>query len=209
MLRDLVDLLLPTACAGCDAPLISHGAERLCDSCLGAVPASLWPLAVEGLDAAWVWSSYDGPVGAALRRGKYRPDVPALQVLGRRLAAATAVPGADLSLVVPVPRSWQDLVRTGLEPAGLLAAPVAEALGLPLVRALRRRPGPAQASLPDAERAGNVLGAFRAVTDLSGARVLLVDDVITTGATARACAAALRGHGAASVVLLAACSPSV
>ncbi len=207
MLQALLDTVLPTTCAGCEVPL--QGGDRLCPQCQGAMPGGLWPVPLAGFQRSWAWAAYGGVLGAALRRGKYRPDPATLAVLGRGLALAAAplLPYADR--VVPVPRSGLALLRTGLEPAGLLAAPVAKAASRQVSRVLRRRHGTPQAALPDDRREDNVAGAFRAVSSVSRCRVLLVDDVVTTGATARACAAALKQAGAAEVVLLACCSPQL
>ncbi len=206
VLQELLDVVWPTACAGCEDPL-AVGRDRICAACRATAPAGLWPLPVEGLDKAWGWSPYDHVLGAALRRGKYQPDPRTLAVLAGLLAgAATSVVGTSTH-VVPVPRSWQDLLRTGLEPTGVLALAVAQASSQSVSWLLRRRHGPSQAAQPTDKRRANVSGAFHCVARIPGARVLLVDDVVTTGATARACSSALRAGGAAQVVLLAACSP--
>jgi predicted amidophosphoribosyltransferase len=206
VLQDLFDVVLPTACAGCEQPL-ARGRDRLCPACVDSAPRGVWPLALDGLDGAWGWAPYDQPAGAALRRGKYRPDPRTLEVLGSLLASASTALVGTYDLVVSVPRSWQALLASGLEPATLLATPVARAAALPVSRVLRRRYGPAQAAQPDDLRRLNVQGSFRSVVPVSRSRVLLVDDVVTTGATARACADALRAAGAHQIVLLAACSP--
>ncbi len=207
MLQDLLDVVLPTSCAGCEVPLRDRGGSRLCQECTRSIPGGLWPLQVEGLDATWGWAPYEGPVGNALRRGKYRPDPAVLRELGRRMAAIVRAGVGEMDHLVPVPRSWQDLLRTGLEPTSVLAAPVAQALSRPLSRSLRRRGGPPQAALPGERRRENVRDAFRAKAVIPGSRVLLFDDVITTGATARACAEVLRASGARQVALLTVCSP--
>jgi ComF family protein len=205
--HDLLDLVFPTDCAGCEAPLGGRQGSRFCERCASSIPKSVWPIPVEGLDAAWAWADYRGPVGLALRRGKYRPDATLLTELGRRFASAASPQARASDLLVPVPRSWRDLLRTGLEPTSLLAAPLGVWSMRPVSRVLRRRPGVPQAGLPEDQRQENVRGAFRTVTSVSGSRVLLIDDVITTGATARACAQALRDSGASRVALLAVCSP--
>jgi len=208
VLADLLDVVLPSACAGCQGPR-SGSWSRLCETCTARCPSQLWPLSVAGLDQAWGWAPYDGVHGAALRRGKYRPDPSTLAELGGHLASVSRGLAAHVDVVVPVPRSWRSLLATGLEPAGLLAQPVARAARRPVSRVLRRRPGPAQAALSDDRRQTNVRGVFRAVASVSRQRVLLVDDVVTTGATARACAAVLRDAGAERVLLLGACSPAL
>ena len=115
---------------------------------------------------------------------------------GVEVPVPLAAPPVDCDLIVPVPSSGRG--RSCNVPA-LLGMPLAHALGIPLDEtALRRtRKGRAQAGLTREERLVNAAGLFRADPDrAAGRRVLLVDDVITTGATAAACARALTAAGA-------------
>lgn len=125
--------------------------------------------------------------------------------LGALLGAAAAGRLPVIDVVVPVPQRLGTSLQRGFSPVWVLADAVACAVQRPLCEALKRSPGSAQAGLRVAERQDNVRGAFRCVQALEGARVLLVDDVVTTGATARACAQELLCGGARAVHLLAAC----
>ncbi len=112
------------------------------------------------------------------------------------------------SAVVPVPTTSGRLRSRGYNQAELLARRLAEDRHLPMCRAiLRTAEGLSQTSLTPAERRENVRGAFsqvdRAVRLIGGAHVVLVDDVLTTGATASEAAATLMGMGAATVTLVA------
>jgi ComF family protein len=111
-------------------------------------------------------------------------------------------------LVVPVPMYWTRRLMRGASAADDLARGIAVGLGLPLRRAVRRsRRTAMQNTLPRGERRANVAGAFRAGRGVAGRRVLLVDDVTTTGATLAACSAALLSAGAAAVyAAVAACA---
>ena len=112
---------------------------------------------------------------------------------------------ADRVAVVPVPLAPSRLRERGFNQAGLLARPVAASLGAPLVEALSREPGGRrQAGLGGRARRTNVDGRFVARRDAANAvpRALLVDDVLTTGATAFACAAALAEAGFERVALV-------
>ena len=150
--------------------------------------------------------AYGGAVATAIVRMKYagRPD------LGARFAevmASEAGPlAAHLDLVVPVPLHPRRLAERGFDQAALLAAPVARGLRIAYVpRAIRRiRETPRQASLDRAARAANVAEAFlcRSPSRIAGKRVLLVDDVRTTGATLASCRDALRTAGATYVTTL-------
>lgn len=152
--------------------------------------------------------AYRGELGRLVRAAKYRPDRRLLAVigtaLGRRLAASLTEP-AGVWLVVPVPGDRRRLRRRGVDHALLLATAVASALGRRAVvrpglhRARWTRP---QAGLSDTERRANLEGAIAwRLGPLGGTPVVLVDDVLTTGATARACRAALAAAGAGRVVV--------
>jgi len=147
---------------------------------------------------------YDATARRFLLRAKNGHRREILGPLAGQLAAAVAVSGiADgIDGVVPVPSSPLARWRRGFDPASLLAQELARAAGLPLLDdVLRKRGlgGPAVKSLNATARwagAGRNIAARRVV---SGAKILLVDDVLTTGATAAACAVAIRNAGAAEV----------
>jgi ComF family protein len=125
------------------------------------------------------------------------------RVLARHVALATTTDPPDL--VVPVPMHWSRRIVRGINSAELLAESVSAQLGLPLLSRLlvRSRNTLPQFELPPRERFRNVRGAFRARVgyDLTDARVLLIDDILTTGATASDAARALRECGAAAVTV--------
>ena len=107
--------------------------------------------------------------------------------------------------VAPIPLHWARHFQRGFNQAELLAGEIARRRSIPVLRAVRRvRATRTQTGLSNAKRRQNVAGAFRARRRCSvrGLRILLVDDVMTTGATGSACAAALKRAGAKSVTLL-------
>lgn len=115
--------------------------------------------------------------------------------LGAHLGHRVAALGCPVEVVVPVPSEPGRVRRRGFDHTDLLASAVGEVLARPVVRALRLRRG-----TPDRGRTTSAValpgGAIRAVTALAGRSVLVVDDVLTTGTTLRATAAALRDAGA-------------
>ncbi len=186
---------LGDCCRRCGEPQGPHAGPDGCDTCRGR---SLFFRHVAAL------GRYEGALQALVRRAKFGGEPAAWGWLGARLAgevsAAPWAAGADA--VVPVPSSRRTLWRRGYNPARLLARPVARRLDRPLKAWLARR-GPAipQVGLHRAERLANVEGAFALSPRASptGLRLLLVDDVMTTGATLAACAGLLVRAGARSV----------
>ncbi len=141
---------------------------------------------------------YAGRLREVFLRFKFRGARHLADEFGRRLAARLE---RRFNLVVPVPMSGWRMLGRGYNPAEQVAARLARHAGLPfgrrVLRKIRRtRP---QAELQQEERLNNPKGAYRA--GKVGGVVLLVDDVLTTGATAGACAEALRAAGAAEVFL--------
>lgn len=174
---------------------------HLCRGCVEVIPDGLVPLPIvpPGITSGWCLGTYAGPVGAMVRAGKYGGNEAVLWALGRHIGRRIDVTRFDS--VVAVPSSpWRRLVR-GVNPADLLAYPIAANQGLPLFHPLARRRSAPQASLGRKSRARNARSAFTATCTVQG-RVLLVDDVVTTGSTARACAEQLLSAGASEVHLL-------
>lgn len=188
--------LLPPRCAGCGAP-----GAWLCLTCRDTVE----PLAARiPRPATQAAGAYAGPLRSAIHRYKYRDERGLAEELGELLAGVVAsdlARGIRVDAVVPVPLHPARLGARGYDQVALLARAVALGAGLPLRAALHRirhvRP---QVELDRAARAHNVDGAFVSVAgSLSGLRVALIDDVVTTGATLGAAAAAARAGGACHV----------
>jgi ComF family protein len=190
------ELVAPTRCVACEARVAPR--VLFCTACgVSVLPAS------DADRAHHAVFEYGGAVATAIVRFKYagRSDLAAR--FSGILAAAAALVAPEVDLVVPVPLHPRRLVERGFDQAALLGAPIARRLGIEHApRALlRTRATPPQASLDRAARASNVARAFRcsAPRNVAGRRVLLVDDVRTTGATLSACAEALSAAGVAEV----------
>ncbi|MDX5361334.1 MAG: ComF family protein [Alphaproteobacteria bacterium] len=229
-LRGLLDIALPPTCAGCGT--VVSAPHALCPACWGRVrfvtapmcAACGVPFEVEAAPGALCAAcAADRPRIAVLRAATHYAD-PVRQVLlgfkhGDRLehapllarwlcgAGGDALEGAEV--IVPVPLHWRRLVRRRYNQSALLAQALGRATGIPVeVAALRRtRATPMQRGQSRTGRRRNVAGAFdvapRARPRIAGRTVLLVDDVVTTGATLEACARALLKGGAARVHALA------
>ena len=160
---------------------------------------------MNGFDAAYSFGSYEGKLRELIHLFKYgRIETLAAPLAGIALSAFPREERFDL--IVPMPLHWTRRWRRGFNQAELLAREIGRRTGLPVKNAVRRRRAtPSQARLSNSQRRSNMAGAFqgRSSVDLRGCRVLLVDDVLTTGATASACASAMKRAGAEYVAVLA------
>lgn len=196
------DLVFPPRCAACGRADVVW-CER-CQGELDAVPLSLHiaDSTAEGVPLRVAATGrHEGMVQQAIHALKYHA-VPALhQPLAGRLAAALTVLRWEVDLIAPVPMHAHRLAERGYNQAALLAETLALASGLPCDSNLLKRDRftRSQVGLGMLERQANVAEAFSAGNQSAGRRVLLVDDVYTTGATLAACASALYAAGAAVV----------
>ncbi len=221
-----LDLVFPPQCAVCRGALETSAAGMFCTPCrtelVGALgcPRCAASSAVAGddgcphcrherqhFDGVARLGPYTGQLRTAVLAVK-RPQQRSLAIaLGDLLADARRAQLANWAVdaVVPLPMHWSRRLWRGANSPETIAERLARSLGVPLAGHLlkrRRRTAP-QASLSPQRRVRNVRGAFRAHqhVDLPGARLLLVDDIMTTGATVNEASKVLRQAGAAAVVV--------
>lgn len=217
---DARDLLFPPHCPGCGGRLDPADDGTLCPACRRDLPLPGEPLCAGcgtaasaaaafcpscrggyAMDAVVFAAPYAGTAKELVHRCKYRADFAAGRFLAHLLASRveTALPGG-VDVLVPVPLHRWRLAGRGFNQAALLARGVARRLRLPVaVAALGRTCNTRTlAGLHPEERSRVLRDAFtaRQPEQLAGRRVLLVDDVLTTGATADGCCRALKGAGA-------------
>jgi ComF family protein len=229
-LRYGADLMLPPVCLRCHTPLASH--DVLCAACWRGIDfiappvcdrlglpmpfatgeLSLSTSAIRNPPAyarARAVARFDGVMRDLIHDFKYHDRHEPMALFGRMLRAAGTVLLADADVIIPVPLHWRRLWMRRYNQAAVLAMRLSAETGLPhdLSALKRTRYTTSQARLSGAERRENLTTAF-AVTRggarrIRGKRVLLIDDVITTGATLEACTHALKDAGAREVDCLA------
>lgn len=228
-LRAGMDILLPPRCLACNAPL--WGETQVCAACWSSLQFIDAPLCdVSGVpfpfdpgtnsvsaevlarqpafNRARAALRYDASSGRLVSRLKYGDRLEAVPLFARWMVRAGAELLEDADVIVPVPLHPSRLFQRRFNQSAELARAVSHLSGVPVAPDLlmRTRATPTQVGLSASARRRNVAGAF-ALTSGSGEKVmerhvLLIDDVLTTGATVEACARRLGAEGAARVDVL-------
>ncbi len=161
-------------------------------------------LGLSGYDEAYSFGFYEGTLQQLIQLFKYGQVQTLAGPLGAMLSRALPI-DRRYDVIVPMPMHWLRKLRRGFNQADLLAHALSSHSGLPVDAIIRREKAtPPQAGLTSAKRRANVAAAFR-VPDagrVKDRRILLIDDVLTTGASASACARALKRAGAVSVTVM-------
>lgn len=199
----LLDLVFPPMCANC-----GRVDARFCAACrdeLAGCPVEIRHYSVGGLDGVCATGKQIGVLGEAVKAFKYESATDLRDPLAERLRVAIRAQAWALDAVVPVPLHADRLLERGYNQSALLGARLAQTLGVRYAPGLLRRIRSTgqQARLSGSERQRNVAGAFAADPSVRDLSVLLIDDVVTTGATLGECAAALRAWNAAGVYAIA------
>lgn len=229
LLRTVLDLVLPPTCAGCGEVLGEP--HTLCPACWSRLTFLTRPCcaacghpfdyAVPELtlcgtcarqrppyDRARAALLYDDASKDFILGFKHADQTDLSHLLAKWLAGAGGEVLADADMLVPVPLHWTRLVQRRYNQSALLAQALARLSGVPVAAdtLVRSKKTPSQGGLGIKARARNVQGAFRVPASrrpgLEGRRVVLIDDVYTTGATVRAAAKVLRRAGAGGVDVL-------
>ncbi len=209
--------LLPASCLLCGA---HSGQELICSACntdLPPLPQHRCPLCADQtthgercgaclkdpphFDVAVAAFRYDFPVDRIIHALKYGHQLAVAGWCAEQLIRLLTDRSFDR--LVPLPLHQERLRERGFNQSGEIARKLGILLGTPvdIEALLRTRATPPQADLPYKERQRNVRGAFECRSDLAGQRLLLIDDVMTTAATANECARILKMHGAVSVTV--------
>jgi len=224
-----LDFALPRLCPSCREPL--GDGVGLCASCWSrlslieppycarlGIPFVFDPgaglLSMEAIadppayDRARAAVRYDDVASALVHQLKYGDRLDLAPMMGRWMARAGRELLAEANALVPVPLHWRRLWARRFNQSAALAGAISALCGMPVMHRglIRVRATPQQVGLSKAERADNVQGVFRGPgehkAEIMGQRVVVIDDVLTSGATVDACARALLRAGAAHVDVL-------
>jgi len=194
-----IEGLMPARCNLCAAPV---GAGLLCAGCTADLPWRAHSrLRMKGSLECHATFRYEFPIVEFMGRGKLSGDVGLMTLLGQLMATRPPAGVEEMDGLCAVPLPYWRGVRRGYNQALEIARPLAGALELPVLDVLRRRGAwPTQRGLSRSARLRNLVGAFVAAPEVEGRRILLIDDVTTTGTTMRRAAGALRAAGATAVL---------
>lgn len=205
----ILDLLFPPRCLLCDG-WVEAGPVPACPGCIGDLPwldpagPPVGPALAGACAEVRSALRYEYPVDRLVAAAKFGRQLPVARGLGQLMAWRLPAPAVAPDAVIPVPLHWRREADRGFNQAGEIARAVCERRGWPLRQALcrRARATPEQSGLGADQRRDNLRGAFvladaRALAGLG--HVLLVDDVLTTGATLAALASLFRAAGVARV----------
>ena len=216
MLAEIVAIVVPPRCAACGAPG-RRAADLVCASCRRKLPwlaspccmrcalplpcGRRCPARAAAFHSARAVVAYEGVAREAMHALKFAGARPLARIMAAQIAAskpplALAHPGATLVAVPPHPSRRR---ARGFDPAELIAAELARRTGLPLRRALRRGRAPSHQLGASRDARRDPARLHFAARGRAPERVVLVDDVHTTGATLNACAGALRQAGSEHV----------
>jgi len=184
----------PAHCCLCAQPFADATSSHLCGTCLKL------PRSFTRVHAA---CRYRGSIKDAVHRLKHRNQLALAKPLGLILGktVSNSGPGDPIDYIVPVPLHPHRLRQRGYNQALEIARPLSRQLGLPIEARLlqRSRKTPPQQGLPADQRSRNLRNAFSLAGQVTGARILLVDDIMTTGETVRECCRTLLQGGAEEI----------
>ena len=215
---ELIDILFPPRCSGC-----GQWGVRFCDLCLNNVICIEEPIcmicgepvksqvqkicfrcssASRNFDGIRSWAHYQGSLQKAIQKLKYQKDIGLANILAKPMITLYKDMNWKIDMITAVPLDQEKLTRRGYNQAALLSKPLARHTGIPYHQEalMKRYPNKPQVGLSEQERLYNVMDVYVSSPEkVKGKAVLVIDDVVTTGATMDACSAALKASGSPAV----------
>ena len=205
-MKKLLTMLYPRRCPFCDAVIPEE--LSACPGCLAGLKTANCNISIKYTNSIVSLYLYEPPVSNAIVRMKFENCPDLADSLGRMMAAklAKTFPGLPFDGVLPVPMTTWDCRMRGYSQTFLMAKAICRETGLPLMKniLIKNKQTPKQHDLSRELRLTNLAGAYkvRHPEKLLGKRVLLCDDVVTTGATLAECAGTLKKNGAVFVAAI-------
>ncbi len=196
----LLDVFFPKRCLWCDTVHGFSVPKCGCENIVDELRISGGTQIPEHLNRVWVSFKYEPPIKTVIHRFKFQDENSLAKALGSMLSETffKCCNKEDYDMIVAVPLSDKSFRKRGYNQSYLLAKEISRQSGIPAEKVLHKvMETPAQSSLNRKERLSNVEGAYEADgKHVKGKRILLIDDVYTTGSTLNECAKALRLAGA-------------
>lgn len=193
-------------CDGCrrDLPWLDTACERCAEPLPTAMPVGVFCGACQNRPSPVSMTVapllYEFPVDAGLKALKFRRKLHYAPMFARLLLQALSRSRNDIDALLPVPLHWRRLATRGFNQATEIGRPLARNMGLPLLGSvIRHRPTTFQTGLSARDRERNLKHAFKVKSAVASRHVLIVDDVVTTGATTRHLATELLKNGVKKV----------
>jgi ComF family protein len=200
-----LDFIAPRSCAFCGARSVGEE-NSICCACLQDLPWNESPITFPAatFDRIVTMMDYSFPIDFAIKALKFDRKLFYGAALAEVLCQSSEYLPSDIDAVLPVPLHWSRKLRRGFNQAEEIAKPVAKMLAVPVSRpAQRHKATPYQSGLDARERAQNLRHAFTTSTKVRYQQLLIINDVVTTGATIGALARTLLKAGAGKVSVLA------
>jgi ComF family protein len=196
-----IDFLAPRSCVFCGT-LSEPGENSICTACFKDLPWNKPAVSpTPGIfECSIAMLHYSFPVDVAIKAFKFNRKLFYAAAFSEVLCSAEELLPGGIDAVLPVPLHWRRKALRGFNQATEIAKPLAGLLGVPLARGLSRcKATPFQSGLDVKQRARNLDNVFKLTRTVTHTHVLIVDDVVTTGATVRAVAKVLLGNGVKQV----------
>ena len=197
IIQQFLNVLFPESCIHCEEPQSSP--LLLCQDCIEELPKTLHPIRTpELIHGLWGMAEYHGPVGSLLRRCKFKPDIQMMQELVSRMECSD-LPWQDIHAITYIPTTHMRVFRRGFDQAQVLAQMLSKSASIPYRPMLKRFDPKPQSLKTYSQRGLRLSYRFQHRSEQIPKKILLVDDICTTGNTLDAAAMTLLNEGAEKI----------